>query len=166
MKFSFKKFNNKLRDQSLKYHPWGEEGGQSGESSLPFMTINLICYFAVLEKEVIKASLVKESAIHPSMAKEKFSLTLSIPKMAVYISTMMISLARLDHFGQDLTVLFTFPCTRLAMLWDCTTPMLRVQWCGQQPAGELLNCIKMTSMGLGPFTVNLFFDDLHKSYFI
>lgn len=91
------------------------------------MTINPICYFAVLEKEVIKASLVKESAIHPSMAKEKFSLTLSIPKMAVYISTMMISLARLDHFGQDLTVLFTLPCTRLAMLWDCTTPMLRVQ---------------------------------------
>ena len=80
------------------------------------MTINPICYFAVLEKEVIKAFLVKESAIHPLMAKEKFSLTLSIPKMAVYISTMMISLARLDHFGQDLTVLFTLPCTRLAML--------------------------------------------------
>lgn len=34
MKFSFNKFNNKLRDQSIKYHPWGEEG--DGAGNLPF----------------------------------------------------------------------------------------------------------------------------------
>lgn len=71
-----------------------------------------------MEKELILVFPVKEGAIQTLMEKATFLLTLSIPQMAGYISTMTTNIARLVHFGLDPTALFMLQFTRLAMLWD------------------------------------------------